>query len=100
MDFANPHRRRIATALQYTEKMLGQLEIALASPGSPHILHYVEDDLTPWQKEEISGRIHAIRSFIAPLKEALALEVHTLPLSQMVKRIATTLWVSLEETPA
>ena len=98
MDLNDPHRRSIATTLQYMEKTLWQLETALAGPGGPHILYALEDDLTPLQKERISSRLHAVRSFIAYLKGALALEVRVLPLSQMVRGIATALCVSLEET--
>lgn len=97
MDCNDLYRLRLATVLQYMERALGQLETTLTSSGSPHILRSIEDDLTPWQKERISGCVHVIRSFIVSLKSSLSLEVHTLLLSRMVKGIATTLWVTLEE---
>lgn len=47
MAVADPHRRGIAATLQSVERTLWQLETALASPGGPHILDALEDDLTP-----------------------------------------------------
>ncbi len=98
MDFGDSHRRSIANALRYTEETLGRIEAALMGQGNLHVLHRIEDDLTPLQKKKISGCIHAIRSLIAFLKGSLALEVQTIPLSRIVGGAASSLWVTLTET--
>jgi hypothetical protein len=98
MDFGDSHRRSIANALRYTEERLGQIEAALTDQGSLRILHHIEDDLTPLQKDRISGRIYTIRSLIASLKGALSLEVPITPLSQMIGGATSALWVTLVGT--
>ncbi len=65
---------------------------------SLNLLHRIEDDLTPAQKEKISGCIRTIRPIIATLKVALSLEVHPVPLSRIVTATAGALWVTLVDT--
>ncbi|MBI3301282.1 MAG: hypothetical protein HYZ72_04290 [Deltaproteobacteria bacterium] len=98
MDFGDTHRRSIANALRYTEERLGQVEAALTDQGNLNILRRIEDDLTPLQKEKISGCIRAIRSLIASLKETLSLEAHAIPLSQVIGGTTSSLWVTLIDT--
>ncbi|HEV8714164.1 MAG TPA: hypothetical protein VGX03_15220 [Candidatus Binatia bacterium] len=98
MDSGDNHRRSITSALRYTEERLGEVEAVLTDQGSQHILRRIEDDLTPLQKERVSGCIHTIRSLIASLKGSLSLEVQAIPLSQVIGGVASTLWVALVDT--
>ncbi len=98
MDFGDSHRRSITNALRYTEETLGTVEAALMSQGRLNVLHRIEDDLTPAQKEKICDCIHTIRSIIASLKDTLSLEVHAIPLSRVIAGAASALWITLTET--
>lgn len=98
MDFGDSHRRSITNALRYTEETLGTVEAALMSQGCLNVLHRIEDDLTPAQKEKICDCIRTIQSIIASLKDTLSLEVHAIPLSRMIAGAASALWVTLTET--
>lgn len=60
MDFGDSHRRSITNALRYTEETLGTVEAALMSQGCLNVLHRIEDDLTPAQKEKICDCIRTI----------------------------------------
>lgn len=92
-----PQRRALAVSLRHIETELTWIEALMASDGAGILVSFA-NDLGEARRSSLHDRIHAARTLIRELRDALALLSETIPKSRWIAGHAIQLWVVTEES--